>query len=162
MRQSKMIISLAVTLVLGIAVHVLLMYAEAQDSPSKAATEFAKAFFAYDRAVLSERLCEESKTANEADVVGSYVYKARQEAEARGYSVGCYVKEKLYHLETETVSRTRDTAKIRVTFEKRSPLRTFFSKKDKYDISHVEEEIDLIQENGQWKVCGNPFSIAGA
>ncbi|MGE0085791.1 MAG: hypothetical protein AB7S75_15380 [Desulfococcaceae bacterium] len=162
MRQSKMIISLAVALVLGIAVQVILVYADAQDSPYKAATEFAKACFAYDRAVLSDRLCEGSKTANDADVVGNYIYKAQQEAEARGYSLGCYVKEKLYHLEAETVTRSQDAAQVRLTFEKRSPLRTFFSKKDKHDISHAEEVIDLVRENGRWKVCGNPFSIAGA
>ncbi|MEZ4526805.1 MAG: hypothetical protein R2941_12865 [Desulfobacterales bacterium] len=161
MKQSKMIISLAVALVIGIAVQVILVYADAQDSPYKAATEFAKACFTYDKALLSDRLCEASKTAEDADVVGDYIYKARQEAQARGYSLGCYVKEKLYHLEAETVARTQDTAQVRLKFEKRSPLRTFFSKKDKHDVSHVEEVIELVRENGQWKVCANPFSFAG-
>ena len=162
MGQSKMFISLAAALVMGIAVQVILVYADAQDSPYKAATEFTKAYFAYDKAVLSDRLCEGTKTADDTDVVGNYLYKAQQEAEARGYSLGCYVKEKLYHLETETLSKSNDAAQIRVCFERRSPLRTFFSKKDKYDISHGEEVLELVRENGQWKVCGNPFAIAGA
>lgn len=162
MAQSKMIISLIVALVLGVAVQVLLVYADTQDSPNKAAVEFAKAYFAYDRATLSDRLCEDSRIQDDKNVVSGYIYKARQEAEARGYSLGCYVKENLYHLQADTLDRTHDTARIRLTFEKRAPLRTFFSQKDKYDISHVEEELELVKVEGQWKVCGNPFGIAGS
>ncbi len=162
MMQGKMIISLITALVLGVAVQVLLVYADTQDAPDKAAAEFAKAYYAYDKAVLSERLCESAKVQNDTDVIGDYIYKARREAEARGFGLGCYVKENIYHLQTDTLDRTHDTARIRLTFEKRSPLRTFFSKKDRYDIFHVEEEIKLIKEEGRWKVCGNPFSIAGS
>ena len=158
MARSNMVISIALSILLGICLQVLLVFADTQDSPNKAAAAFAQAYFAFDKATLSERLCESSKLVNDVDVVGKYIYDAKQEANARGYNLGCYVKNKIFHLETETLSRQGDKVKIRLTGERKSALRTFFSKGD---IHEVDEVLELVKENGKWKVCGNPFSLSG-
>lgn len=158
MGRGNMVLSIGLAIILGIFVQVLLVFADTQDSPNKAAVEFTKAYFAFDKAVMSDRLCESSKVVDDVDVVGKYVYDAMQEANARGYSLGCYVKNKLYHLETETISADHEKAQIRLTAERKSPIRTFFSKGD---ISEVEEIIEVVKEDGKWKVCGNPFSLSG-
>jgi hypothetical protein len=160
MKQGKMIFALAVVVILGIALQGLLVFADTQDSPNKAAVEFTKAYFAFNETVLAGRLCDESRQADETDVVGKYVYKASEDAKARGYGMGFYIKDCLYNLKTETLEKTHDSAKIRLTAERRAPLRTFFSKGDKYDINSVDEVLTLVRKDGHWKVCGNPFSLA--
>lgn len=159
MARSNMVISIALSILLGICLQVLLVFADTQDSPNKAAVEFAQAYFAFDKATMSERLCESSKSVDDVNIVSKYINEARQEANARGYNLGCYVKNKIYHLETETVSREGDKITIRITGERKSPLRTFFSKGD---INEVDEVLELVKEDGNWKICGNPFSLSGA
>ena len=97
MARSNMVISIALSIFLGICLQVLLVFADTQDSPNKAAAAFAQAYFAFDKATLSEYLCESSKLVNDVDVVGKYIYDAKQEANARGYNLGCYVKNKIFH-----------------------------------------------------------------
>ncbi|QTA78361.1 Uncharacterized protein dnl_05830 [Desulfonema limicola] len=138
--------------------QVILVFADTQDSANKAASEFAKAYFAFNKQVLSERICETSKMVDDVNVVDKYIYEAAQEANARGFNLGCYIKNKIYHMETETLSRESDKASIRIKGERKSPLRTFFSKGD---IHEFDEVLELVKEDGKWKVCGNPFSISG-
>ncbi|MDM8535536.1 hypothetical protein QUF70_02145 [Desulfobacterales bacterium HSG17] len=158
MARSNMVISIALSILLGICLQVLLVFADTQDSPNKAAVEFAQAYFAFDKATLSERLCESSKSVDDVDVVGKYIYEARQEANARGFNLGCYVKNRISHLKTETLGRDDNKVKIRLTGERKSVLRTFFSKGD---IHEVDEVLELVKQDGKWKICGNPFSISG-
>jgi hypothetical protein len=66
------------------------------------------------------------------------------------------MKNKLYHVKTHTISKDHKNAQIRLICERKPPLRSFFTK-EKYQ--KVDEVLELVKEDGKWKVCGNPFSL---
>jgi hypothetical protein len=158
MGQTKMIISLSLVLVFGIFFHVLFMFADMRDAPHKAAIEFTQGYVAFDKAILEKRMCEESRRVDEVDVINGYIYNARQNAHARGFSLGCYIKNRLYHVKTQTVQTSHDKATVHLTAERKSLLRTFFSKGD---IFPVDVTLEMVKQGGKWQVCGTPFPVPG-
>lgn len=162
MTKYKMVISLGLVLLIGVLAQVMFVFADIADSPSKAALEFTKACLAYDQDTLDDRLCGESRVVDDVNLVDKYIYEATQEAQARGYDLGIYVKNKLYHGDTETIEKTHESAIVRVTGETKSPLRSFFWKGED-ESRHVDATLMLVKENGRWKVCGGqPFSLIGS
>ncbi len=156
MAQSNKIIPLTLVILLGILVQVLFVFADMQDTPSKAAVSFAEAYYGFDKEGLADRLCESSMIVDDVNVVKQYIYNAAQKAEARGYGLGMYVKNKLYHVKTETIDESFDKAKVHLTAERKSGLRTFFSKED---VHPVDATFDLVREGGKWKVCTDLLSL---
>ena len=55
--QDNKIITITLSVLLGIFLQVLLIFGDMQDSPNKAVLEFTKAYFKYDKAGMAERLC---------------------------------------------------------------------------------------------------------
>ncbi len=159
MTKYKMVVSLGLVFLIGVLAQVMFVFADIADSPSKAALEFTEAYLVYDRDTLAERFCDESRMAGNINIVDQYIYEARREAEARGYDLGMFVKEKLYHGDTETLEQTSDSAIVRVTGEAKTPLRSFFWKGED-ETRHVDADLVLVKENGRWKVCGYPFEMA--
>ncbi len=157
MAQNNKIISIILVLLLAVFLQVLFVFADTQETPEKAAKTFAKAYFKYDRDTMIQRLCEESRMADDVNVVNAYLHRAWKEAKGRGYSLG-YMKDYLYGLKVETLEGDYNHAKVRVTAERKNPLRSFFGGSS----HHVEETFDLVKEDGQWRVCGNPFSLSEA
>jgi len=150
------IIPLTLVILLGILVQVLFVFAAMQETPNKAAVAFAEAYYGFDKAGLAERLCEGSLVVDEVNVVNQYIYDAAQKAAARGYHLGMYVKNNLYHVETEILEESFDKARVRLTAERKSGLRSFFSKGD---IHPVDVTFDLVREDGKWKVCTDLLSL---
>lgn len=158
MTQTKLVLALGLVVVLGIVFQVMFVFADIQDSPSKAAVAFAKAYYAVSEECMSDRYCQSGLEAEAGNPVDAYVYEATQKARSRGYDVNIYIKNRLYHVETETLEATHDQAKVRLTAERKSPLRTFFSKGD---IHPVDATFDLVKEDGKWKVCGTTLFESG-
>ncbi len=157
--QRKMVLSLTLVILLGIFFQVLFVFADTQDSPQKAALAYTKALLGFDRDVMAERVCEESLVVDEINVVNQYIHEARKEARARGYDLGMYTREKLYHGDTETMSQTYDKAIVKVTGETKSPLRSFFWKGED-EGRHIDITYKMVKEDGRWKVCENPLALA--
>ena len=151
MTRTKLVLSLGLVVLLGIVFQVLFVFADIQDSPTKATVEFAKAYYAVNKACMKDRYCQSALEAEEGNPIDTYVYQATQAANARGFDMNIYIKNRLYHVETETIEATHDQAKVHLTGERKSPLRTFFSKGD---IHPVNATFDLVKEDGKWKVCG--------
>lgn len=156
MAQSSKIIPLTLVIVLGILVQVLFVFADMQDTPSKAAVEFAEAYYGFDKDGLADRLCESQMVVDDMNVVNQYIHEAARQAEARGYKLGIYVNNNLYHVETETLDSSFETAKVRLTAERKSGLRTFFSKED---VHPVDTTYELVREDGKWKVCTDLLAL---
>ncbi len=152
----KSAITIVAVILLGVALQVVLSFAEIKDSPNKAAVEFAKAYYKFDPA-MKDRLSSKLTEDPEQDHVAIYIHRKYEEARDRGYSLN-YLKTRLTDISTNTLSRDENSAVIELTARSRYALRTFFTG-DRFE---VHETFKVVKENGEWKVCGNPFFIAGA
>lgn len=155
--MANKIVSFALVLILGIFLQVLFVSADVRDTPIRAAKEFAKAYVGYDKETLTARLCGENLVVDDVNVVDAYLYKARRKAEDLGYSLN-YMKDCLYHVETEVVNESYTEARVHLSATRKSPLRQFFGG----TAGHVEETFELVKEDGKWKVCGGPFTFPEA
>lgn len=152
--QSNKGIAITLAVLLGIFLQVLFVFVDSQDTPNKAVVEFAKAYFQLDDEAMAERLCEDAKVVDDVDMIDQHIYLSGQKAKTLGYSL-FYMKEKLYHVETRTVSKDNEKAEIRLICERKPPLQSFFTRRS----CKIDETVNVIKENGRWKVCGIPFSL---
>ena len=142
--------------VVAFFVQVLFVYAEGKDTPNKAAAEFTKAYFGLDGS-MADRLCQENLIVEGVNVVDKYIYCVITKAKAEGFSP-FFVKNYIYHVQTNTISNDENKATIKLSCEIKHPLRAFFTKES---IQKIDETFDLIMEDGKWKVCGDVFSLCG-
>ncbi len=149
------LIDLVMTLLLGIFLQVLLVFADTQDSPSKAVMDFTKAYYAFDPSI-SDLMCEDQILADDGNVVDGYLYNAAKEAGDKGFGM-FYMKDNLYDLETYTIINDDDKkAEVRITCKRKSPLRSFF---DGGKGILIDKTFDVTLINGKWKVCGDLSSM---
>ena len=73
------------------------------------------------------------------------------------------MKNKLYHIQTETITKGDTEAQIRITGKIRvaiNPVYPIVAKLFNLSATHeVDEKLNVIKEDGKWKVCGNLFSL---
>ncbi len=148
-------IAITLVILLGIFLQVLFAFGDEQDTPNKAVVEFAEAYFWFDSETMNDRLCDESKVVDDVDMTDRHVYLAEKKAKLLGYGL-FYTKEKLYHVETYTISKDHEKAEIRLVCERKPPLQSFFTRRPP---KKVDETINLIKEGKKWRVCGSPFSL---
>jgi len=162
MLQNSKYGSLVVVICLGIALQVLLIFASSSSTPYNTAVAFTKAYFKLDPS-MAEYLCEESKTVDDLDVVAEYIHHAASTAKDRGFDKN-YLKSQLYNIITETTYASDTEAKVTITASRRTAINPIFAWVTK--LFHIggtypfEATIDVIKEDGTWKVCGDPFSLA--
>jgi len=143
-------------IVIAFFLQVLFVYADTNDTPNKAVAEFAKAYFGLDSS-MADRLCQESLIVDGVNVVDKYIDSVTTKAKAEGYRP-FFVKNFLYHVQTNTISKDANNAKIKLACEVKHPLRAFFTKENS---RKIDETIDLIKVDDKWKVCGDVFSLHG-
>lgn len=151
----KSAISIALVILLGIALQVVFVFAEAKESPNKVAVEFAEAYFKFDPA-MKHMLCSKLSDSQEKDYVANYIHESSMRAKDLGYNLS-YLKTGLKDIKTNTLASDENSATIELKAKSKYALRTFFTG-DKFEVYH---KFDMIKEDGKWKVCGNPFFIAG-
>jgi len=148
-------------LIIGFLLQLLFSVADAVDSPSKAVVQFSKAYFNLDKS-MAERICKERLASEDIDVIDQYIYLAGKEAEDRGFAIN-FMKNKLYHIETETISKKENEAQIRITGKIRVSINSVYpiiAKLFNIGATHeIDEIINVIKEDGKWKVCGSLFSL---
>ena len=153
---------IVLVLVCGFILQVLLVFADTRDTPNKAVVQFSKAYFKLDKSMM-ERICKERLASDEVDIVDQYIYQAGQEAKERGFEID-FMKNELYHIETEIISKNDTDAKVRITGKRRVAINPVYPVVAKvFDIGgtyDVDETIHVVKEDGKWKVCGNLFSLA--
>ncbi len=159
MLQMKKIITIALTILLGIILQVIFVFADCKNTPNRVAAEFAKAYFKLDPS-MSEFICEEQKFIDDVDVADRYIDLAEKEAKAQGFSIN-FLKNKLYHIETHTRFIGDNEASVELTGKRRvsiNPIYTYVARIFFIgEIHEVDKTINLIKEDGKWKVCGNLF-----
>jgi len=148
-------------LILGFLVQSLFTFADSTDTPSKAVVQFSKAYFNLDKS-MAKRICKKRLTTEDVDVIDQYIYLRAKGAKERGFGIS-FMKNKLYHIETETISKNDNEAQIRITGKIRVSINSVYPiVAELFNIGathEVDEIINVIKEDGKWKVCGNLFSL---
>ena len=161
MAQLSRSAGIILVLVLGFLVQLLFSFANSIDTPSKAVVQFSKAYFNLDK-TMAKRICKERLASEDVDVIDQYIYLAAKEAQERGFGIN-FMKNKLYHIETETISKKENEAQIRITGKIRvsiNPVYPIVAKLFNIGATHeVDEIINVIKEDNKWKVCDNLFSL---
>ena len=148
-------------LVLGFLVQSIFSFADSIDSPRKAVVQFSKAYFKLDKS-MAKRICKKRLASEDVDVIDQYIYLSAKEAKERGFGIN-FMKNKLYHIQTETISKKENEAQIRITGKIRvsiNPVYPIVANLFNIGATHeVNEIINVIKEDGKWKVCGSLFSL---
>jgi hypothetical protein len=162
MVQLSRSVGIILVLIIGFVVQLIFSVVDVRDTPTKAVVEFSKAYFMLDKS-MAERICKKQLASGDVDVVDQYLYLAAKTARDRGFDV-TFMQNKFYHIETETISKNDTKAQIRITGKKRVAINSVYPIVAKlFDIGathEIDEIIHVIREDGQWKVCGNLFSLA--
>lgn len=154
-------VGIILVLIIGFVVQIIFSMADAKDSPNKAVVEFSKSYFMLDKS-MTKRICKKLLASDDTNVVDEYLYSAAKTARERGFDIN-FLKHKLYHIQTETISKNDTEAAIRITGKIRVAINSVYpviAKIFNIGSTHeVDEIIHVIKEDGKWKVCGKLFSL---
>lgn len=148
-------------LVIGIAMvlQLALIGADSQETPLKVAKKFANAYYYLD-ADMQSYLC--AALAEDGELVDDYLNRKGVEASQRGLSTN-YLRHKLTKLHLDVVDAKGDTMQLHLTGTSRVCINPAFMLVGKlFHLAKsypVDATIDLIKEDGSWRVCGNPFGL---
>ena len=156
--------TIAAVIVVAFILQIVLVLADHQESPGKAAVEFSKAYFKLNKA-MEKRLCREITEEGESDVVSDYLNRVADQAKSEGYDAS-WMKMALSHVETETQMVDDNVAEVRINCTRRRAVNSVFALVAKLfslgETHNVEETLTLVKEDGLWKVCGEPFGLFGS
>ena len=159
MFQPVNIIKISIVVVIGIILQVLFITAEDHNTPEKVALTFTKAYFSLDKAAMDELIC--SELTEDEDAVDQYIQRIEKEAKDSGFKL--YSKSLIYHVTSHVTSIDDSEAQVKITGKRRhsiNPVYTLVAIIFQIgEVYYLDETVDLINEDGQWKVCGNPFSL---
>jgi len=133
------------------------------DNPAEAAVDFTKAYYMLDGAAMSELLCNEMAEDEEADVVGNYLNSVAVQARSMGFSQN-YMRNQLSHVKTEIQMADEDSAKVRITGKRLRSINPVYAVVGRLffliESHEFDKTLNLVKEDGRWKVCGEPFSLS--
>ncbi len=161
MVQMNKVEAIIIVLIVGSFVLVWFSFADGRETPSRAVAEFSKAYFKVDQS-MAARICTERLTLGDVDLVDKYIYMTAQKAKKLGFTTD-FMKYKLYNIEIETLSQSDTNAQLRITGKRRVAINPVYPIVTKLfnlgGTCEVDETINVVKEDGQWKVCGNFFSF---
>jgi hypothetical protein len=159
MVKDNRITGLVLVIFFGIILQLLLGMVDTRSTPGRTAIEFTKAYFHLDVS-MSEYVCNELM--EEENVVEKYINQVAQEAQNLGFGLN-YMRSILYNLKTEMISQDESQVKIRVTCERKRMINPVFTIIGKLffigETYEVDETLNIIKEDGKWKICGRAFSL---
>lgn len=147
---------LVVVILLGIFLQIVLVSADDSQAPHRVAIAFAQSFYRLDPA-MADYLCSEGRTIDDVDVVEAYIYNVSQTTAAQGFKPN-WARSRLYGIATETTFTGDDRAVVKLTADRRKEINPVFAVVAKIffigGTYPVEDAIQMVKEDGQWKVCG--------
>jgi len=148
-------------IMLALILQVVLAVADQRDTPEKAAVDFAEAYFWLEPS-MANRLCKEISQGSQNGVVANYLERVNQEARSLGYQFD-YMKQGLYHIQTQTILKDPNTADVKLKGERRRTINPAFGLVARWfsvgETHPVEATLNLVKEGESWKVCGKPFHL---
>ncbi|MCP4694272.1 MAG: hypothetical protein GY859_39930 [Desulfobacterales bacterium] len=162
MEQGNKLTAIVCVVFVGIILQVVLACIPDKDSPTRTAREFTKAYYMLDPE-MSDWLCKELAENEEGDPVDAHIYKMSQEALKEGYKPS-FKRKVLYHFEIEELSRDESSVKMIITATAKRCINPAYALVAKFfflgNTYSVKETLELIKEDGKWKVCGAPFGLS--
>ncbi|MCF8067285.1 MAG: hypothetical protein K9L30_01745 [Desulfobacterales bacterium] len=142
--------------VFGFILQVVFIFADMKETPGRVAVGFTKAYFQLDES-MGDYLCKDQRSKDGVDVVKKHIDKMNEEARQTGYAPN-YMKMGLYNIESDTLIRTSDFAKVHIKADKRRAINPAFMLVAKIfhigKVYPVEIEIEVVREDNHWRVCG--------
>ena len=164
MDQGKSFFTIVSIILVGVVLQFGLATLEGktkENSPVHTAIAFTKAYYALDTD-MADYLCSEYAESEEADVVDEYLHQMSLEAEAMGFDTG-FMRSQLFHVQTEIIEQSESAAVIHLTGNRKRNINPVFTIVGKLfflgETYPVDEILNLIKEDGKWKVCGKAFSL---
>lgn len=159
MGSQNRIVSFAILLIVAMVVQLALIAADCRQTPLRVATQFTKDYFYLD-ADMQDYLCE--SLAADGALVDQYLYEKYQKASQRGLSTN-YLRHMFTELHLKTLEQDETSAHIHIEGTTRVAINPVFMVVGKWFFigkTHpVEATLDLVRENGGWRVCGTPFGL---
>jgi len=156
----QVVAALAPAIAVGVILQVIFAASDNKPTPYRTAVAFTQAYFGLDKS-MANYLCKDIAKA-ETDPVDQHIYQAAAEAKARGFGIS-FVRSSVYDVITRTLKQDDKSAQVRITGKRRTCIHPVFATVAKVfqigESHRFEETIDLVKENGQWKVCGQPFAL---
>ena len=163
MLSGKNISIVGFVVVVFVILQGILISIEKEDSPVTTAVDFAKAYFMLDGPSMSEHLCSEMVEDDQLDIVNTYLNSVADRARTLGFSTS-YMKNQLSHITTELQMIDENNAEVRITGERLRSINPVYALIGRLffliETHEVDETLSLVKEDGRWKVCGKPFSLA--
>lgn len=161
MQQGDRFMTIISVVTVGVLLQILLGFADHQNTPPKTAVAFAKAYFDLDPS-MSNYLCSDYAAEEEPDVVKDYLTRVADDARDSGFEFN-YMRSRLYSVHTEILSQDDAEAEVHITAQRKRNINPIFTLVGKLffigETYQVDETLKLVNEDGQWKVCGRAFSL---
>lgn len=142
--------------ILAVFLQVVFVFADGRPSATQTAIEFSKAYLLLDRD-MGKYMCNELSGDADESIVDDFIQARTEAAGDRGFGIGM-VRQTIEHLKTETLAQDVESATIHLEGRCRTCIHPVFAYVAKLfrlgQTQPFEETLDLVKENGQWKVCG--------
>ncbi len=160
MRDDR-IAKMAIVVIIGAVLQGILVMADCKQTPGRTALAFTKAYFNLD-ASMSDMLCEEVLADQDEDPVGKFLHGVAVEARSLGHDAS-YMRSILYGMHTHTVPIDDTHAEVHVKGTRARNINPVFAYVAKLfflgKTYTVDQTLEMVKENGRWKVCGQPFFL---
>jgi len=137
---------------------------DTRNTPYEAAIAFSKAYYGLCPD-LAGTMANNGLNKDDVDVAAAYLYNRQAEAADRGYPVR-RMRKMLYNIHTETTARDAATATVHLTGTTRIAINPLYGFVGKLFFltspTDVKETLNLVKEDGKWKVSGQPYALADA
>lgn len=159
MDRFRNVIPLTLVVLLGVLVQVGLVAVDTKETPTRAAVAFTEAFYKLSPSVI-DHMC--SDLVEDASLVEESFYQATSQAKAKGFS-DAYPRMQLFQLEAVVLAEDESSAQVRLNASMKRAIHPAFA----YFLRlwnmgatyHLDEVVDMVKEDGQWKVCGYDYAL---
>jgi hypothetical protein len=162
MKQDNRLAALVLVLIFGAMIQLVMAAGDGKNAPYTAATTFAQKYFYLDPS-MADQLCNAGVTDDDVDMVDNYLYAKRTEAASRGYDI-IRLRKSFSHIKTRTVDMDNDSATVHISGTTRTIINPLFGWFGKMFFittpEHVDATLEVVKEDGVWKVCGEPFTLS--
>ena len=159
MDRFRNLIPLVLVIMLGVLVQVVLVAAQTKEAPADAAVEFTKAFYKMSPSV-ADRMCGD--LLEDEDQISDVFYEAVAEARKRGFS-SSYPKMQLFNVHAMVLAEDDSSAQVELNCSMKRAIHPAFAYFLKMwnmgETYHLDEVVDLVKEDGRWKVCGYNYAL---